>query len=991
MGLQQFASAVALFCVAPAALGQSATATALAITSGGAPISTITQGTVATLTASVTLASGSAALPPGQVNFCEVQAPPFRCTDIHLLGIVQLTSAGTAILNFLPGPGTHNYQALFLGTHLQASSSSGSAELTVTPSPSPTEIVIAASGVPGNYTLTATVTNSEPTPLTGDVSFHDIGIFNSGLASAPLVQVAGPALSFVEGPQISVSPTYAEAIAVADFNNDGKPDIVASNCPSIPLVTPQPYQSLEVLLGNGNATFRNSPGFSIIPGCGQSLAVADFNGDGKQDVAAAMLYADAVQVVLGNGDGTFTTGQTIPLPSPQAIVSADFNGDGIPDLAVTNVIGNGATFTNSTVTILLGNGDGTFTLKSTMPAGNNPLAITAGDFRRVGKVDLAIVDQASNSVTILLGNGDGTFTPAPSPAVGVGPNSIVAADFNGDGILDLAVLNKLNASGPIAPGSVTILLGNGDGTFTPVGATPATGLVPVSIAVGDFNGDGKADLTTADTGILPPPGESDASILLGNGDGTFASASNTPAATLGVSPDEVVTGDFNGAGVSDVAVGALAGFVSTILPQFGSEAVATVGGVSPIGNGPHEVDAVYPGDSNNRPSTSNIIYLTAEQLSPSLTLTLNPASTSYSYGQQFVLTVTINPIENLIPTGTLAISYQGIGNGIVLPLGGTVSTFTFNLLAQPVGTFPITATYTGDSNYLPATGSLTITVKPNLSATTLTSSLNPANAGQTVTFTATVTGASFSGLPPAGSVSFSDGTTVLGTAPLVSGSGGASTAAFSISTLAVGTHSITAAYVPVAGYATSAATLTQTINPAPVDFTITLASPSVTLQTYQTSTTTVTLASLGGFADTLGLTCGSLPTNVTCTLTPNSAKLAANATAAASLYLSTVTIPSRNALNRPVSAPEFPINLALMLSPAGLFTALAARRRRRFSVLNFVLLAAFFMAALTLAGCGSLIYPLPSAVPGTYTIPITATGASTGLTHTAQLTLTISP
>src|ERR1035441_22672 len=155
MGLQQFASAVALFCVAPAALGQSATATALAITSGGVPISTITQGTVATLTASVTLASGSANLPPGQVNFCEVQAPPLRCTDIHLLGTVQLTSAGTAILNFLPGPGTHNYQALFLGTHLQASNSSGSAELTVTPSPSPTEIVIAASGVPGNYTLTA--------------------------------------------------------------------------------------------------------------------------------------------------------------------------------------------------------------------------------------------------------------------------------------------------------------------------------------------------------------------------------------------------------------------------------------------------------------------------------------------------------------------------------------------------------------------------------------------------------------------------------------------------------------------------------------------------------------------------------------------------------------------------------------------------------------------------------------------------------------------
>ncbi|MGA1983931.1 MAG: FG-GAP-like repeat-containing protein, partial [Acidobacteriaceae bacterium] len=839
MCFPRFASTVACLCVLPGALAQVPTAANLAITSGGAPISTITQGTVVTLTATVTLAGGAAALPPGQVDFCEAPVPPLRCTDIRLLGTAQLGSAGTATLKLLPGPGIHTYQALFLGTHLQAASSSAGSQLTVTPSPSPTQTVLAASGVPGNYTLTATVTNFAPTPITGSVSFHDVGVFNSVLASAPLVQVTGPALSFVDGPQLSVSPSNAEAIAIADFNNDGKPDIVAADCPSIPLVTPQPYQSLQVLLGNGNATFGSAPGFSIIPKCGQSLAVADFNQDGNQDVAAAMNSADAVQIMLGNGDGTFTKGQLIPLPSPQTIVSADFNGDGIPDLAVTNV-------TNNTVTILLGNGDGTFTANPPMPAGNNPIAVAVGDFRGIGIVDLAIVDQASNSVTILLGNGDGTFTPAPSPAVGVGPNSIVAADFNGDGILDLAVLNKLNTSGSAAPGSVTILLGNGDGTFTPVGATPATGLVPVSLGVGDFNGDGKADLTTADTGIAPPPGSSAASILLGNGNGTFALASNTPPAPLGTSPDAVAVADFDGAGVSDVAVAALDGLISIILPQFGTEAAATVGGISPIGNGPHQVDAKYPGDSNNLPSTSNIVYLTAEQLAPTLTLTLAPAGASYSYGQQFVLTVTISPIENLLPTGTLAITYQGVGTGIVLL--GTGSTFTFNLIAQPVGTFPITAKYSGDSNYLPATGSLSITVKPNLSAATLTSSLNPANAGQTVTFTATVTATSASGVPPAGSVSFSDGTTVLGTVPLVSGSSGTSTAAFSTSTLTVGTHSITANYIPAAGYAASAASLTQAINPAPVDFTITLASPTVTLQTYQNSTTTVTLASLGGFA-----------------------------------------------------------------------------------------------------------------------------------------------
>jgi hypothetical protein len=987
MGFKRFASAVALFCVAPAALGQSATATALAITSGGAPISTITQGTVATLTATVTLASGgAAALPPGQVNFCEVEAPPLRCTDIRLLGTAQLTSTGTATLKVLPGPGTHAYQAVFLGTHLQAASASAGSTFTVNPL-SLTSTSIASGGVPGNYTLTASVTNTAPTPPTGVVSFHDLGNSGYTLASAPLVPVASPGLSFVPGPQIELSPTCSDAIAVADFDNDGKPDIVASNCPN-----PTSYQvflDLQVLLGNGNATFTSAPYVSQIIGSSQALAVADFNGDGNQDIAAAMLYANAVQIMLGNGDGTFTSRQVIPLPSPQAIVSADFNGDGIPDLAVTNVINSGATFSPNTVTILLGNGDGTFTVKSTIPTGNNPYSIVAGDFRGNGKMDLAITNKADNTLTVLLGNGDGTFTPAPSPATGSQPWSIAAADFNQDGILDLAVLNE-NASSPAVPGSVTILRGNGDGTFTPAGANPATGLVPTSIAVGDFNGDGKADLTTVNSAIPPSPGLPTASILLGNGDGTFAPAINTPATTEGAVPYEVATADFDGAGLSDVAVGVLDGFIGTILPQFGSEAVATVGGISPIGYGPQAVDAVYSGDSNNLPSTSSVIYLTAEPAATTLTLTLNPAAASYPYGQQVVLTVAINPdpAQNWVPTGYLTIAYQGIGDRIAL--SGTAFTFTFNIVAQPVGTFPITATYTGDLNFAPATGSISVTVMAASTAATLTSSLNPATAGQTVTFTATVTGASSSGVPPAGSISFSDGATALGTVPLVSGSGGTSTAAFSTSTLTVGTHAITANYVPAAGYTTSAATLTQTINPAPVDFTITLSSPSVTLQTYQTSTTTVTLASLGGFADTLSLTCGSLPADVTCTLTPNSTKLAANAAATASLYLSTVTIPSRNALNHPGPAPQFPINLALLLSPAGLFAALTARRRRRFA-LTFLLLAIFSMAALTLSGCGSLIYPLPSATPGTYTIPINATGASTGLTHAAQLTLTITP
>ena len=117
-------SALALGWMAAAACGQSVTRTALAITSGGSIIGTVREGTVVTLTATVTLAGGAAAAPPGQVNFCEVKAAPLKCTDIRLLGTVQLSSAGTAVYKFYPGPGTHTYQAVFLGTHVEAASSS---------------------------------------------------------------------------------------------------------------------------------------------------------------------------------------------------------------------------------------------------------------------------------------------------------------------------------------------------------------------------------------------------------------------------------------------------------------------------------------------------------------------------------------------------------------------------------------------------------------------------------------------------------------------------------------------------------------------------------------------------------------------------------------------------------------------------------------------------------------------------------------------------
>jgi hypothetical protein len=154
-------------------------------------------------------------------------------------------------------------------------------------------------------------------------------------------------------------------------------------------------------------------------------------------------------VSLGNGDGTFTAAMGSPIPLGQSlstVVVADFNGDGKLDVAVTDLSAND-------VYILLGNGDGTFGNPSTIPVGKGPDAIVEADFNNDGKLDLALADSVDNTVTLLLGNGDGTFTQASGSPYSVGkqPYQLVTADFNGDGKLDLAVANLMD-------GTVSILL-----------------------------------------------------------------------------------------------------------------------------------------------------------------------------------------------------------------------------------------------------------------------------------------------------------------------------------------------------------------------------------------------------------------------------------------------------------------------------------------------------------------------------------------------------
>jgi hypothetical protein len=577
-----------LLCFTRAAEAASPTMTTLSVSSSGSEIAQVASGSVVTFTAKVK--SGTAAVTAGQVEFCEAMAK--TCTDIHLLGLAQLTSAGTAVMKFVPGIGQHEYKAVFTGTPngSQAYSSSFSKNVKVTVTGKfPTATSLAASGNAGDYTLTATVTGlvngMGVTGPSGKVSFVDTSD-GKHVLGRPLLGAAELGLGFFNSDTPGTNP-YPQSVAIADFNGDGKLDLAI---PVYSIFTA--LADANILLGNGDGTFTAAPAFPASGQNANNAAVGDFNGDGKPDLAISLPDANQVLVVLGNGDGTFTAETPITANAVFSVVSGEFNGDGKADLAV---VAPGA----ESIQILLGNGDGTFTPGTPVAIAGVPVALAVADFNGDGIADLAVANYSTESVNVFLGRGDGTFEEVPSsPATSVEPLSIVAGDFNGDGVLDLAVTNQ-NYGYP-NPGIVTVLLGKGDGTFV-AAKSLQTGSIPYTASIADINGDGIADLVTANAG------GNNFDVFLGVGDGTFT-APLTPSA--GTNPVGGGVGDFNGDGLPDLAAANnTSQTVTVVLTQETQTASAVATGVAPKGAGQHLVDASYKGNADYQGSTSLTVTL----------------------------------------------------------------------------------------------------------------------------------------------------------------------------------------------------------------------------------------------------------------------------------------------------------------------------------------------------------------------------------------------
>lgn len=329
-------------------------------------------------------------------------------------------------------------------------------------------------------------------------------------------------------------------VAVGDLNQDGNPDLVTANVTS---------DDVAVLLGDGIGGF--GPAISFTTGTNSqahSVATGDLNGDGKFDLAVANTGTQNVSVLRGNGDGTFgrqTTYSTGTGGQPHSIAIADFNQDVRLDLIAANA-------GTKNVAVFLATGtEGSFGAATFYTVGTRPFNAAIADFNNDGKMDVVTANNRASNISVLLGNGNGTFQTHITATAGFRPSGVAVADFNLNGKLDVAVAN----AGVNNDGTASILLGNGDGTFQ-TQTVYDTGDYSFYVAAGDLDNDGDADIVTANIA------SSDVSVLLGDGSGGFGLQTKF---TTAPQANSVVIADVNGDQKLDIITTNASANVVTVL------------------------------------------------------------------------------------------------------------------------------------------------------------------------------------------------------------------------------------------------------------------------------------------------------------------------------------------------------------------------------------------------------------------------------------------
>jgi len=701
--ISQFVFVLLLFIgLYAAALAQSPTQTQTTLTASATQVA---AGQPIKLTATVS-AQGGSPVSRGLVSFYDGK---------RLLGTVTVVNSGsafthgTAHLATQLGPGAQSLKAAYVGNSTYQGSSSSIVDVVVG-SDFPVSVQLSSSGSAGNYAVNGTVMAMGTIPPTGTLALNDTTVASTQIASATL----GNSATGTEFLSVAENSGYAfwHYPAAADLNNDGILDLLLPEAGS---------NYIDVALGHGDGTFGTATqiDWNEVNGTGTDepymVAVADFNGDGLPDIAEVNNAGKSLCIGIGNGTGSFQHQGNYPVgDNPRSLVVADFNGDGVLDIAVANhgnmLPGN----TGNTISVLLGNGDGTFASAVTYPVGPQPYAISVGDFNGDGIPDLAVANSdeygqdcssgvcPGSTLGILLGKGDGTFNAQTVYPVQMNPIALAIGDFNGDGIQDVVTVNELNsASGD----SVTVLIGKGDGTFSvkdSFSLPQICGSVPgfsycfgTGVSIVDWNSDGIPDLE-----ITASDGNGTMGVLFiysGKGDGTFTeTAYFTGPELIGLT-----TGDFNGDGLADLAVvggnfgGPWYGWV--VLNGVQSTSSATFSSFLVAGSGSHTIVGAYSGDTNYLPATSQSIPLTA---TAAFSVTPPASGTTISApGQSGTATLQVAALNGFAGTVNLQCSLTSTVNSGAAPTCGITPSVTLSS-ASTTGTATLSVNTTASSSSL---------------------------------------------------------------------------------------------------------------------------------------------------------------------------------------------------------------------------------------------------------------------------------------------------